>query len=109
MTDPEAAFLFLWRTMYAGWPQPAAEFRFHPKRKWRFDWSWEKEKVAVECEGGTWHSGRHVRGQGYEDDCSKYNAAQVMGWCVLRFTSDMLAEDGMGCVDLVRQALGRKL
>ena len=108
MTDPEATFLFLWRTLYAGWAQPEQEYKFHPKRKWRFDFAWPKSKVAVECEGGTWVGGRHVRGQGYANDLDKYNRATVMGWCVLRFTTDMLNKNGAACADLVREALGRK-
>lgn len=73
-------------------PQPIAEHRFakHLKRRWRFDLCWPGLMLAVEVDGGTWTGGRHVRGKGYEADCEKHNTAALMGWCVLRFTSDMV-------------------
>ena len=74
----------------AGLPEPECEFRFHPKRKWRFDLAWPEIMVAVEIEGGTWTGGRHVRGKGFERDCEKYNAAAILGWTLLRFTPAMI-------------------
>lgn len=67
-------------------PEPAREYRFHPDRKWRFDFAFPDRKIAAECEGGTWVQGRHNRGAGYEADLEKYNAAALAGWLVLRFT-----------------------
>lgn len=66
------------------------EYRFHPVRRWRFDFCWPAEKIAVEIEGGTWSGGRHTTGSGFKKDCEKYNHAAKMGFCVLRFTSDMV-------------------
>ena len=71
-------------------PAPETEYRFHPKRRWRFDFAWPKMKLAVEVEGGTWSGGRHTRGGGFAKDCEKYNAAVMLGWRVLRFTSGMI-------------------
>ena len=62
------------------------EYKFHPKRRWRFDFAIESCKVAIECEGGIWSRGRHTRGKGYEADCEKYNEAVCMGWKILRVT-----------------------
>lgn len=73
-----------------GLPKPLEEFRFHAKRRWRFDYSWEREKVAVEIEGGIWTFGRHTRGRGYLGDLEKYNEAQKLGWRVFRFTPQQL-------------------
>lgn len=67
-------------------PAPATEYMFHPERKWRFDFAFIKEKIAVEIEGGIYVSGRHTRGAGYEKDMEKYNAATLLGWRVLRYT-----------------------
>jgi len=67
-------------------PQPKREYRFHNKRRWRFDFAWPEKKVAVEIEGGIWHGGRHTRGRGFQADCEKYNAASEDGWTVFRFT-----------------------
>ena len=71
-------------------PAYKREFRFHPKRKWRFDFAWPDLKLAVEIEGLTRDGGRHQRFGGFEADCEKYNTAAVMGWTVLRFTQSMV-------------------
>ena len=68
------------------------EYQFHPTRRWRFDYAWPHYLVAVEIEGGTWSGGRHVTGAGYRSDCEKYNEAAIMGWLVLRFTTDMIQD-----------------
>ena len=73
--------------------RPELEFKFHPKRRWRFDLALPQHMVAIEIEGGVWTNGRHVRGKGFLSDIEKYNEAAVLGWRVLRFTPDML--DGL--------------
>ena len=67
------------------------EYRFHPDRRWRFDFADPARKIAVECEGGTWTGGRHVRGDGFQKDCEKYNEAARLGWRVFRFTKGMIS------------------
>ena len=62
-----------------------AEYRFHPTRKWRFDFACPDAMLAFEIDGGTWTGGRHTTGSGYEKDCEKLNAAAELGWIVLRF------------------------
>jgi hypothetical protein len=58
------------------------------KRRWRFDFAFPEQFIAAEVEGGTWKAkSRHTSGAGYEGDCFKYNAAVLLGWRVLRFTS----------------------
>jgi very-short-patch-repair endonuclease len=88
-----------------GLPEPTREFRFHPRRRWRFDFAYPVERLAVEVEGGTWTGGRHSRGEGFESDCHKYNAAALAGWRVLRFTAAMV-EDGTA-VRQIEEALRR--
>jgi len=75
-----------------GLPQPETELVFHPKRKWRFDYAWPDQKVALEIEGGVYTRGRHTRGKGYENDMRKYNAALLLGWKVLRASTGMAPE-----------------
>jgi very-short-patch-repair endonuclease len=80
-----------------GWEE---EFQFHPTRKWRFDFAHPAYKIAVECEGGVHSQGRHTRGSGFEKDCEKYNAAAILGWCVLRYTKRML-DEGVAMQDIL--------
>jgi very-short-patch-repair endonuclease len=66
------------------------EYKFHPKRKWRADFHIMGKKILVEVEGGVWSGGRHTRGKGYIGDMEKYNAAVVMGYQVLRFSTEQV-------------------
>ena len=111
---------------------PSPEFRFHPKRKWRFDRAWEFHKVAVEIEGGVYGKkircqacGTLVRGtkkdgsfgrpitiasghRGFErfmSDKEKYNEAAVMGWVILRFVREDILGQPFETIEKVRQAL----
>ena len=71
-------------------PLPEREYRFSKKRRFRSDFAWPAQKLLVECEGGIYTKGRHVRPQGYEKDCIKYNLAMLEGWNVARFSSGMI-------------------
>ena len=71
-------------------PEPVREHRFHETRKWRFDFAYPAQKLAIEVEGGVWSGGRHTRGSGFTNDCEKYNAALINGWRVYRCTPDMI-------------------
>ena len=118
-------FLGYWRLLASNSPKPTQEYRFVREvieegpgirkrikkaklQDWRFDFAWVSQKVAVELEGGIWTDGAHVRGGHYESDCKKYNAAQMFGWVVLRFTGGMLERDPIGCVEMVQTALQKK-
>lgn len=70
--------------------KPEREFRFHPTRKWRFDFAYPAKKIAVEIEGGIWSGGAHTRGKHFESDCEKYNTATLLGWRVFRFSGGMV-------------------
>ena len=63
------------------------EYKFHPKRQWRADFHITGTKILVEVEGGIWTGGRHTRGKGFIHDMEKYNAATVLGYQVLRFST----------------------
>jgi very-short-patch-repair endonuclease len=71
-------------------PLPERQFRFHPKRKWQIDFCWPHRKLAVEIEGGVWSNGRHTRPQGFIKDMEKYNALSIMGYTLLRFTTQQV-------------------
>jgi very-short-patch-repair endonuclease len=65
-----------------GWSYtPVREHKFHPTRRWRFDFAWPSIKLAVEIDG----RGRHHTVAGFRADCEKINEAIKLGWRVLRF------------------------
>ena len=67
-----------------------SEFKFHPTRKWRADFHLKGKKILVEVEGGIWSNGRHTRGKGYLGDLEKYNEATMMGYQVIRFSTEQV-------------------
>lgn len=78
----------------SGVPEPLEEHAFHPTRRFRLDLCWPQYRVAVEVDGGVWAQGRHVRPQGYINDCEKYALAAVAGYRVLRFPGIWIADGG---------------
>jgi very-short-patch-repair endonuclease len=101
MVSIDSTFLVLCRRM--GIPTPVTEYRFHPTRKWRFDYCWPEHRVALEVEGGIWTGGRHTRGVGFVRDMEKYNTAALMGWKVLRCQPTELRK--LVVVDMIKQAI----
>lgn len=87
------------------------EYQFAPPRKFRFDIYLPKYKVGIEYEGiydasfdpqeynslrkagvpshmlPTAKKSRHTNIKGYNNDCIKYNLAQLTGYKVLRYTA----------------------
>ena len=86
-----------------GVPAPVREFRFDPTRRWRADLAWPDLRLLVEVEGGTFVRGRHSRPVGMRTDAMKYNAALLLGFRVLRVTSDMV-KDG-SALDVIQEAV----
>lgn len=66
------------------------EYKFHPTRRWRFDYAIPEYKIALEVEGGVWTGGRHTSPRGFLNDMEKYNTALLMGWRVFRTIPDEL-------------------
>lgn len=71
-----------------GFPDPATELVFHPKRKWRLDFAWPTRMIAVEIHGGIHSGGRHTRGKGFIEDRAKMNEAALLGWTVIEVTPE---------------------
>ena len=91
-----------------GLPIPQEEWKFHNQRKWRFDYAWPDNAVALEIEGGTWmKGGGHGRGSGYLRDILKYNEATRMGWRVYRFTPEQLEKDLIMIRDIPKNYKGK--
>lgn len=84
--------------------EPVAEYQFHPTRRWRFDWAWPLQKVALEIDGGVFIQGRHSRGVGMVKDMEKYNQAAILRWRVIRVTPKMLSTGE--AINVAADALG---
>jgi len=83
--------------------QYQTEYRFHPTRRWRFDFAWPQKMVAVECDGIIWKAcgGRHNT----DADREKINTAVSMGWRVLRFSGKQIRNEPVSCIDLLLKTL----
>jgi len=84
--------------------------REHPfcKRKFRFDFAFVDEKIAIECDGGTriiktktgkLTTGRHASDTDYEKRC----LAAIHGWKMLAFTSNQIDKDPKKCIDYIKE------
>lgn len=93
---------FAWYWRIRGGPALDAESRIVPNRLFRFDFSHERSRVAIELDGGTF-GGRsgHNTGVAIENGYEKCNAAAREGWCVLRYGSKRMQKDMTGIVDEV--------
>jgi len=84
-------------------PEPVAEYRFAPPRRWRFDWCWVDQKLALEVQGGIFTRGRHTRGPALLKEFEKLNAAARLGYRVMFTTPSQLASPEM--FEAIREAL----
>lgn len=62
------------------------EFRFHPPRRWRFDYACKELKLAVEVNGGNFVGGRHINPVSLSKEYEKIGQAAADGWCVIPCT-----------------------
>lgn len=72
-------------------PEPVAEYRFAPPRRWRFDFCWPAHHLALEVQGGLFTQGRHVRGAALMKEHEKLNQAAILGYRVLFVTPAQVA------------------
>ncbi len=89
----------------AGLPQPLLEHKFHPDRRWRFDFAWPfPPQVALEVDGGIWIHGGHNRGAQMKATWEKENEAVIAGWRILKCEPKDLCTDAT--VNLLKRAIG---
>ncbi len=90
------------------------ELMFHETRKWRFDFAWESQKVAVEYQGLNWaalnnpansQSG-HQSIKGLMNDCEKFTEASLLGWTLILITAETV--NSGQAVSWVEKALREK-
>ena len=81
----------------AGLPIPTPEWQFHPARRWKFDYAWPLQLIALEVEGGIWRQGggAHSHPSNIVRDLEKYSEAAILGWRVLRVPPEELRTNGM--------------
>lgn len=77
----ESAFALAWRLYAPDAPEPVAEYRFAPPRRFRLDFAWVPQRVGVELQGGTF-TVRHDRREG--------------AWALVAAAAATLAEAGVG-------------
>ncbi len=87
----------------AGLPRPVPEYIFCPGRRWRFDWCFVAEKLAIEQQGGLFVQGRHVRGAALLNEYAKLSQAAILGFRILFVTPQQFASGE--ALKLVEQAL----
>lgn len=103
-SNKEASLLFYMKALGGGKiPSPSKQYKFHPTRKFQFDFAWVDKKVAVECDGGRYQfgGGRHSSPGDYD----KLNEAAILGWKVIRFLNEQIDKDPSKCVDTIIRAL----
>lgn len=66
------------------------EFKFHPTKKYRADFFLPAFNLLIEVEGGTKGKSRHTSHDGYSKDLQKYNAAQLLGFSRLAYTTEQV-------------------
>lgn len=101
----EKDFEVLWKSL--GGPKLEREFRFHEKRRWRFDFCVLANSVAIEIEGGQFGVGKpcptckrrqmggHHTFKGFREDCEKYASATLLGWRIFRFPGSMITKENV--------------
>lgn len=75
------------------------QYRFHPTRRWTFDFAFPSQRLAVEVEGHY-----HKTHAGHRSDCEKFNEAARAGWRVLRFPAN-LSRNAPEWAALIRECL----
>jgi hypothetical protein len=91
-----------------GLPEPVREYAFAEGigRKWRLDYCWPAQGIALEIEGAVWMNGRHTRGSGFVKDIEKYNELACMGCRLLRATPQQVESGAV--YDWLDRTIGAK-
>lgn len=76
---------FLSQLALAGLPAPDREIVFALPRKWRWDFAFERERVAVEYQGGIFSKGKsgHSNVSGLRRDYEKFTEGALRGWLIV--------------------------
>jgi len=66
------------------------EYKFHPTRRFRFDFAILSKKIAFEIDGGIYTRGRHTSPIGYCNDCIKQSLAAQLRWRIIKIPTPWL-------------------
>ena len=103
MKPSATSLIFARLCVEQGLPEPTPEFKFCETRRWRFDYAWVEQKVALEQDGGLFVNGYHARGGGIEKEHEKFNEAACLGWRILRVQPRGLLK--LATISLLRRAI----
>jgi very-short-patch-repair endonuclease len=97
---------FCRRLRNAGLPKPVKQFDvYDASGKWiaRPDFAFPAQRIAIEIEGFSWHSGRKRR----TSDARRQNRLTAAGWDVLRYTQEQVDHDPAICAEIEQMLLAR--
>lgn len=104
--DLSDTFAATWKLVAPNDVAYVREHRFHPTRRWKFDFAFPEHRVAVEMEGGIYSKkGGHSSVTGIKRDIEKYTAAAVLGWRVLRYHTDDMRKRPVQVIEEVLAAI----
>jgi len=64
------------------------ELTFAPPRRWRFDWAYRQERIAIEYQGGNYTGrGGHNTVKGLRNDYEKFTEAALRDWLLILIDS----------------------
>lgn len=105
MSDGEV--MFLGQCRQVGLPTPTPQARLVPGRLYRTDFALADYGIAIEIEGGAFSQvSRHRSGSGFTADCRKYDEIALLGWMLLRVTTEMVTSGE--AVALVERAIAAR-
>lgn len=101
MSKLEEEFLKSWKEHgIKGIPPPKRNYKFHPTRRFKFDFAFLSFRLAIEIDGFAFGkpcrlckqpiNGYHQTISGLISSADKQNLATELGWTVLRYTSSHL-------------------
>lgn len=78
-----------------------------PGRKFRFDFAWREQRLAVEIQGGTFGAGRSAHtGASLIRDHEKANLAAIYGWRIVYLNARNMTKRALPeAVETIRRAL----
>ena len=91
----------------AGFTGYVREYKFHPKRGFRFDFCFKDIKLALEVNGGVYSKGGHTSGPGYSKDMEKLALAAIEGYTVIQMTTGQVS-NGQG-IEWVQEYFNRNV